>query len=120
MRVALHSITFDRAESADDTFIDVWIRVIGNDFPSAWRQVHQALECCLYRFQVGIDVGMIKLHRSQDNGLRKVVQEFGALVEEGRVVFVAFDDEVLALLQSKTAVEILRDASNQERWIFPG
>ena len=43
--------------------------------------------------QVGEDVGVVELQVVQDRGARPVVHELAALVEEGGVVLVGFDDE---------------------------
>ena len=53
------------------------------------------------------------------DGIGKVVQELRALIEEGGVVLVAFEDEMLALPQLKAAAEIFRNAANQERRLRP-
>src|SRR5439155_22189841 len=58
---------------------------------------------------------MIKLDRSEDDRVREIVQKLRPLVEEGRIIFVAFEDEVLSLPQLKTRSEVLRDAANQKR-----
>ena len=45
---------------------------------------------------------------------RPVVQELGALVEEGRVVLVALDDELGALPEAPRLAEVQRHAADQE------
>ena len=57
---------------------------------------------------------MIKFHRCQDDRVGKVVQEFRALIEEGSIVFVAFEDEVLSLAQMKAGAKIFGNAADQE------
>ena len=58
---------------------------------------------------------MIELDRRQNDGVRKIVQELRAFVEESSIVFVAFQDEILPAAQLKAAAEILRDSADQER-----
>jgi len=43
------------------------------------------------------------------------VQELRALVEERRVVLVAFEDEVLTIAEAKAASEVFGDAADQKR-----
>ena len=47
----------------------------------------------LDRVQIGEDVGVIIFQVIHDGRLRVVMHELAALVEEGRVVFIGFDDE---------------------------
>ena len=49
-----------------------------------------------------------------------VVQELGRLVEEGRVVLVALDHEVLAVALAEAAVEVEADAADEQRRIASG
>src|SRR5204862_6299081 len=65
-----------------------------HDEPGARHNVDQTTERRLQSVQVGIDIGVIELYVFQQNDSRQVVQELGTLVEEGDVVFVAFNDEV--------------------------
>ena len=50
----------------------------------------------LHRLFVLEDVGVVELHRGEDRDVGPVVEELGALVEEGGVVLVALDDELAA------------------------
>ncbi|MNC91112.1 hypothetical protein D3C83_73080 [compost metagenome] len=51
------------------------------------------MELALDGREVVEDVGVVELQVVQDRGARAVVDELAALVEEGGVVFVGFDDE---------------------------
>jgi hypothetical protein len=57
--------------------------------------------------EVAVDVGVVELDGRDDERARTVVQKLRGLVEEGRVVLVAFDDEVLSLPFAEAAVEII-------------
>ena len=85
--VALHA-----AEGARHAFGHIGAAVVGHDEAAARNQVHEPLECGLHRFEIGVDVGVIELHVGEDQRVGKVVQELRSLVEEGRVVLVAFDE----------------------------
>ncbi len=88
--------------------------------PAPRNQIHQPLERRLHRIEIFVDVGMIEFDRSQNHRVGKVMQKFRTLIEECRVVFVAFEDEVLAIAQPEAAPEIFGYASDQERWPKPG
>ena len=60
--------------------------------------------------EVAEDVGVIELDRRHDRRARAVVEELGALVEEGGVVLVALDDEVRARAGAIRLVEVERRA----------
>ncbi|MNY04797.1 hypothetical protein D3C86_1374940 [compost metagenome] len=66
------------------------------------------------------DVGVIELKVVQDGGAGAVVDELAALVEEGGVVFVRFDDEEVRWRQSRGDTEILRHAADQEARVVAG
>src|SRR5581483_2194129 len=91
-----------------------------NDAAAARHKVHQALECGLYRVKVFVNVGVVELHGGKNHRIGKIVQELGPFVEERRIVFVAFQDEVFALAERKTAPEILGNASDEERGLLAG
>ena len=57
---------------------------------------------------------MIEFDGGQNDGVGKIVQEFRTFVEEGGVVLVAFEDEMLASSQLKAAAEVFGDPANQE------
>ena len=103
------SVSFHRAKGFRQTALQAWAfgglpdgAIEGNDASAARDQVHQALECRLDGIEVFVDVGMIEFDRGENDGVRKVVQELRSLVEEGGVVLVAFEDEVLALAQTES------------------
>ena len=64
--------------------------------------------------QVRVDVGVIEFQIVHHQRARMVVHELGALVEEGRVVFVGFDDEERRIAEPRTHVEIAGNAADQE------
>src|SRR6185437_1995606 len=45
------------------------------------------------------------------------MQEFRSFVEEGGVVFIAFDDEMTPAAQLETAIKVFGNAPNEERWL---
>src|SRR5579864_1121225 len=105
-RAFLHPVTLDWTERSSEALIDIGISVVGNDFASPGNQVHQSLESRLHRVQVGINIGVVKLNGRKNHGLGEIVQKLRAFVEEGGIVFVAFQDEMLSLAQGETAPKI--------------
>src|SRR6185369_10652436 len=81
------------------------------------NQIHKSSKGKFHRRQIVIDIGMVKLDVVYDRYLRQVVHKLRTLVEISRVVFVAFDDEVIAISNSKTHAEVLGDAANEERGV---
>ena len=57
---------------------------------------------------------MVKFDIFQKNDPRQVMQKLGSLIEEGRVIFVAFNDEVRPIGHLKAAPKILRDAADKK------
>jgi hypothetical protein len=53
---------------------------------------------------------MIKLNVIYNRDLRKVMHELRAFIEIGSVVFIAFDNEVIAIGYSKANAKILGDS----------
>ena len=88
--------------------------VEGDDASAAWDQIHQALERGFYRIEIFVDVGVIEFDRGENDRVGKVVKELRSLVEESGVVFVAFEDEVLACSKLKAGAEIFGDAADQK------
>ena len=77
-------------------------------------EVHQAAEGELDRVEVRVDVRVVELDVADDGDFGQVVHELRPLVEVGRVVLVALDDEVVAVRHSKTRPEVLHDAADEE------
>ena len=111
LRVA---VSLHRTECPRQTTLDTLPGIEGNDAATPRNQVHQALESRLHCIEIFVNVRMIELNRSEDDRVGKVVQEFRTLVEEGGIVLIAFEDEVLPLPELKTAAEIFGDAADQK------
>ena len=73
------------------------IRVIGvcEDDAIFWDDIEEAAEGGFDFVEILEDIGMIELEVVEDDQFGEVVEEFGTLVEEGGVVFIAFEDDVL-------------------------
>ncbi len=108
--VALHA-----AKGVADALGDVGVAVVGQDQASAGNEIHETLESDFYGVEIGVDVSVVKFNVSEDERVRKIVQEFGPFIEEGGVVFIAFHDESARGTQLKTGGEIFSHAADEER-----
>lgn len=77
--------------------VDVVLRQ--DNFAFARHDAHQMVELFLNRLQVIKDVRVVELKVVEDQRPRAVVNKLGALVEEGAVIFVGFNDEERAVAQ---------------------
>lgn len=84
--------------------IDVAFRP--DDTPLPRHDAHRVVELFLNGLQVVENVRVIELKIIEDQRARAVVNELGALVEEGAVVLVRFDNEERAVAQPRRYVEI--------------
>ena len=91
----------------------VWIVTVEQNHALGWHNVQHSAETGLDLVEVAVDVCMVELDVVHDDEFRQVVDEFRTLVEEGCVVFVAFDDEILRVPQTGSLSEIRRDATNE-------
>ena len=89
------SVALDGAEGAADAFGHILASIVSDDKPAARNQIDEALEGGLHCFEVGVNVGVVEFDVRENERVGEVVEKFGAFVEEGGVVLVAFDDEWL-------------------------
>ena len=67
--------------------------------------------------QVVKDVSVVEFEVVQDSGARAVVHKLAALVKEGGVVFVGFNDEIGAATQPGRDTKVQRYATDQKAWL---
>src|SRR5579872_771620 len=127
VRTLARAVTFDWTEGFCEATLQACAfvgiadcSVERNDFSTAWNQVHQSLERCLDRVKILVDVGVIELDRSENDGIGEIMQELRSLVEECGVVFVALENEVVDIAEVKAGAEILGDTADQKRRIESG
>ncbi len=84
------------------------------------NELDEFAERPLDRRLVGEDVGVVELDRGENHQLWPVMEKLRLLVEESRVVFVAFDDEVETMPEPPRTPEINGHAADEKRWIAPG
>src|SRR5580704_2195134 len=107
--IRTRAVSLHRTQCAGERMLETVSAVEGDNAASPRHKIYQALECGFDGIEVFINIGVIKFHRRQDHGIRKVMQKLRPLVEESRIVFIALEDEVLALSELKTAAEVLGD-----------
>src|SRR5579863_597396 len=119
-RLQTRAISLNRTECPGQATVDA-LSPIEADDPSAFgNKINQSLKGRFYCVEIFVDVGMVELDRSKDDGVRKIVQELRTFVEERCVIFVSLKNEVSALSQLKATAEVLRDAADEKRWLQSG
>ena len=90
------------------------VRVIGIDEnrSSARHNIHQTPEAELDFVEVWKDIGVVKLDIIDDDGLGKVMKEFGPFVEKGRVVFVSFENEIVRIAKGRALRQVSGDPAD--------
>src|SRR5262249_30984207 len=92
---------------------------IGDDQTRPRDSSHEMVELPLDRGKIVEDVCMIELEIIQYRGPGPVMHKFGALVEEGRVVLISLDNEVLTVREPGRDREVDRDAASQDPRVAP-
>src|SRR5437764_13446003 len=85
-----------------------------NQLSIAGDEIHQTTERQLYRIEALVNICMVEFDIIDNRDLRQVVHELRAFIEVGRVVLVAFDDEVIAVGDAKADAEVLHYAAHKE------
>src|SRR5689334_7048269 len=93
-----------RPATACDYIVEIGIRGVVHDEPAARDDTQQMTELTLDGLQIGVNIRVIEFQIVEDERARMVVNELGALVEEGRVVFIGFDDEERRIAQPRADI----------------
>ncbi len=110
----------DGAGCVGGDFEAVRLVAVHKGHAAARDDVEQALEGQLDGVDRVVDVGVVELDVVHHDTLRKVVEELRALVEEGGVVFVAFEDVELGVREHRTLAEVFRQSADQEAGVASG
>ncbi|HET8636786.1 MAG TPA: Mur ligase domain-containing protein, partial [Acidobacteriaceae bacterium] len=86
-------VAFDGAPNVEECVSRAFCAVERDEETSARDEIDEALERDFDSFEIGVDIGVIEFHVSENERVGEVVQKFRTFVEEGRVVLVAFNDE---------------------------
>ena len=86
---------------------------IDNHKTIAGNGAHQVMELLFDGSQIFKDVGVVVLEIVKNRRRRTIVHKLAALVEKGRIVFVGFDHEILALSQASRGVRAKRHSADQ-------
>ena len=87
---------------------------VADDQTAGRQSPHKMMELRFDGRQVGKDVGVVELQIVQHQRAWMVVDELGALVTEGRVVFVSFDDEERGVAETRRDTKVFRYATDEE------
>src|SRR5262249_9490613 len=109
---APHALRRDRT---GDDFARYWRVPAGDQPPVRGNQVDQQPEDSPDRVQIRINIRVVVFDVVQNNQVGNVVQELRPFVEIGRVVFIAFDHEVIRVCDFETRAEILGYPADQKR-----
>lgn len=90
----------------------IWVIAVDEGDAVAGDDVEKSAEAEFDFLDVLVDVGVVEFDVVDDDALGKVVEEFGAFVEEGGIVFVAFEDGERGVGKEGAAVEVFRNAAN--------
>ena len=96
------------------------LQAVEDHAPAGRYGAQQVVELAFDVGQAGEDVGVVVLQVVQHRRARAVVHELAALVEEGGVVLVGFDDKARALAQAGGNAEIQRHAADQKAGLQAG
>ena len=107
--VALHA-----AKCFADALGHVFAAIEGNKQTAPRHEIDEALECDFNGFEVSVNVGVIELDVREDQRIRKVMLKLRSLIEEGSIVFVAFDDECARGAKLEAGVEVFRNPADQK------
>src|SRR5581483_3864198 len=84
------------------------------------KRFGQAAERALEMLEVAIDIRVVELDARENHLLSFVVEELRPFVEEGGVVFVAFEHDPIAAPLLKSAGEIPRHAADEKARLASG
>src|SRR5260370_39458336 len=107
-------IPLHRTKRLHTTPADILAPVKSYNASPPWNKIDQAFEGSLHSRKIGINIGMIELNMRKDQGVGKVVQELGPLVEERSIVLIPFEQKRPGRPHHETSPEVLRHASNQK------
>ncbi len=115
-----HAKPFYRTPAAaSQDAVDCGVGAIDYQFPGSRYRPYEMVKLSLDRRKIMEDVGMIELYIVQNGDLGPVVDHLGALIEEGRVVFVGFDHEIALCSRPRRHAEVDRNAANEEPRVEP-
>src|ERR1019366_5190619 len=86
----------------------------GHNSSATGEQIYETAKLQFDGWKIGVNIGVIKFQRGDDEFVGMIVEKFRAFVEKRGVVFVAFQNELAAAAQTITFSKILRQAANQE------
>src|ERR1035438_1086736 len=115
----LDGVAFAQAEAFDRAmgYVEQWRQVrvvaIAQQQAVARDEADEILEGGLDGIEAIEDVSVVELKVVDDCHLRQVMHELAALVEEGGVIFITFDDEPFAVGEARALAEIVWDAADE-------
>src|SRR6185503_2485580 len=93
---------------------DVWTIPTGDQSAVFGYEIHKSTKRQFHCVEIFINVRVIEFDVVYDRELGQVVHELRTFVEVSGVVFVGFDEEVIAVRDAKTRAEVLRYTTDEE------
>src|SRR5262249_6072256 len=81
------------------------------------NECHPLSKCVLQVIEITINIGMVEFDAGKNDVMRPIVQKLRALVEEGAVVLIPFQDHMVSASRIPPAAEVERHATDKETWI---
>ena len=103
---------FDRCEGAEVRFI-----AVDQKHAVAWDDVDESLKRGLDFCQAAEDVRVVKLEVIDDHRLGEIVDELASLVEKCGVVFVALENEPVAVGETCALAKVVGNTTDEIAWI---
>ena len=94
--------------------VDHRVGAVDYQFSGSRYRSDEMVKLGFNRRKVVKDVGMVELYVVQNRESWPVMDHFGTLVEEGRIVFIGFDHEIGSCSQPGGYAEVDRNATNEE------
>ena len=114
------AVTYNLAVGIGHNLPDHRIVQMGHQTTVWWYNPHQEAKRFLDRRQMCIDIGMIKFDTGNNSDGRTIVEKFGALIEEGGVILIPFNNEMSAPANIEIAPKGLDQTANHKTGLKTG
>ena len=85
-----------------------------DQMPVCRNEIHQTRKFKFDRLEIAVNVGVVEFDIVDDGDFGQIVHKLRLFIKISRVVFVAFDNEKIAVGHAKRRAEILHDAADQK------
>ena len=100
-------------------FLDIFIRRIRDNATTRGHSAQQLMKLPDNRFEIRVNISVIKFKIVQDSRARTVVNEFSAFIKKGGVVLVCLNHEIFRITKLCRDAEVRWNATNQKTRLEP-